>query len=339
MNRTHISLEDIAGWDNLGAAAWRASTGKRTRPEVREFLDNLLPNVGSLRQSILNGTVEVGRGRQFRIRDPKPRVITAPCFRERVLHHAVMWHVGPVLERTLVDDTFACLTGRGTRAAVRRTQQHVQRFPWYAKMDVRQYFASVDHGVLKSLLRRKLKGRGTLDLLDRIIDANGEDTDRGLPIGSLSSQWFANYYLSPLDRFLLEERRVGGMVRYMDDFLFWGCNADEVRATVSAAEQFLQDQLRLQCRPQTQINRSAKGVTVCGYRIFPGVIHLSRTRRERYIRTKTHWEREWLAGRINSLKLQRCFDAALGITADADVGNWLRYRALAFDNQDWYHDV
>lgn len=334
MNPTHVSLADIADWDNLASAAWRASAGKRTRNEVRAFLDNLLPNLTALRRDILDGTVELGRARQFRIRDPKPRTITAACFRERVLHHAVMWHVGPLLERALVDDTFACLAGRGTRALVRRTQEHSRRFPWYAKMDIRHYFASIDLEILKSLLRRRLKGTDTLALVDRILDAYGQGspacgarrTDikrKGLPIGALTSQWFANYYLGPLDRFLLEVQRVAGLVRYMDDFVFWGSSRSELHSTARAVERFLKQTLHLRCRPPTQINRSVKGVTVCGYRVFPGTVHLARTRRERFVYALTHREQEWLSGRISSRDLQRYVDAALGMTADADARNWL----------------
>ncbi len=245
-----------------------------------------------------------------------------------------MWHVGPVLERAMVDDTFACLTGRGTRAVVRRTQHHSRRFPWYAKMDIRQYFANIDHDILKTLLRRRLKGAGTLALVDRIIDAYGdgspsrgarsaESKSQGLPIGALTSQWFANYYLGPLDRFLLEEERVAGLVRYLDDFVVWGSTVDEVHSTVQATERFLQQTLHLQCRPPTQINRSVKGVTVCGYRVFPGTVHLARTRRDRFVYAMTRWEQQWLAGRISSRELQRFVDAALGMTVDADARNWL----------------
>jgi RNA-directed DNA polymerase len=323
MNPVHVSLETIADWDNLASATWRASAGKRARYEVRSFLDNLLPNLGALRRDILDGTVRIGQCRTFCIRDPKPRLITAACFRERVLQHALMWHVGPLLERALVADTFACLTGRGTGAAVRRTQRHLRRFPWYAKMDVRKYFASIDHDILRKLLRRRLKGAGTLELVHRIIDAYGDGNGRGLPIGALTSQWFANYYLGPLDRFLLEQRRVAGMVRYMDDFVFWGTTREEVRSCVDGVDEFLSQNLKLESRPPTLINRSSHGVTVCGYRVFPGTIHLSRTRQDRFTQALTHWESERLAGRINSLGLQRRIDATLGMTADADARNWI----------------
>ncbi len=164
MKPTRIALEDVASWDNLTRALERAARGKRYRPEVMAFLARADAHLAELQSQMLDGTVPLGRMTRFRIRDPKPRVIHAPSFPERVLHHAIVAHVGPVLDRALVDDTFACRTGKGTLAAVQRCQQHVRRFPWYAKLDIRQYFASVDHAVLKAQLRRRLKpglGRDT----------------------------------------------------------------------------------------------------------------------------------------------------------------------------------
>jgi len=113
MKRSLVGLDAVADWHNLAAAFHRAAAGKRTRPQVQRFAANLDYELASLRREILAGTVEVGRMRRFRIRDPKPRIIHAPCFRERVLHHALMAHVGPVLDRALVDDTYACRVGGG----------------------------------------------------------------------------------------------------------------------------------------------------------------------------------------------------------------------------------
>jgi len=216
MKRTRIELDEIASWHNLNLALERAARGKRYRPEVMAFLESADVNLATLQSQLLAGTVPLGNMTRFHIRDPKPRVIHAPCFQERILHHAIMAHVGPVLERALVDDTFACRTGKGTLAAVQRSQHHVRRFPWYAKLDIRQYFASVDHEILKGQLRRRLKPGPLLTLLDRIIDAHQDAPGKGLPIGALTSQVFANFYLTPLDRFLLETCKVAGMVRYMD---------------------------------------------------------------------------------------------------------------------------
>ena len=288
MKRTGICLEEIASWDNLTRAVERAARGKRYHPEVTAFLTHLDANLGVLQSQILDGTVVLGEVRRFHIRDPKPRVIHAPCFRERVLHHAIMAHVGPVLDRALVDDTFACRTGKGTLAAVYRCQQHVRRFPWYAKLDIRQYFANIDHAILKGQLRRRLKSRALLTLLDRIIDAHQECPGKGLPIGALTSQVFANFYLNSLDRFLLESRGVAGMVRYMDDFVFWADSRQRVMEVVRQARHFVGDNLKLMVKDTLQVNRSERGLPMCGYRVFAGTIRLARSRRKRYLRAKAH---------------------------------------------------
>lgn len=337
MKRSTVSLEDVAAWDNLARAAHRASVGKRDRQEVREFFLHLHANLDDLRAGILDGQIEVGQAHTFRIRDPKPRVIHAPCFRERVLHHALMNHIGPVLERSLIDDTFACRVGRGTLAAVSRCQQHVKRFGWFAKMDVRQYFANIDHRILIQQLQRKFRSEELLALLHRIIDSHSDGDRCGLPIGALTSQCFANFYLGPLDRFLLEQRQVRGMLRYMDDFIFWADSRRQVLATEHACRDFLGEQLRLTAKPGPQINRSGSGVTLCGFRVFPGTIRLASSRRRRFRRGKRKWEQRWLAGEIDSPELQRGYDAVHAITLHADTEQWRRN--LAINPPDWHDDV
>lgn len=338
MHRVTINLDEIASWPNLIRAVERASRGKRHRPDVVAFLARLDANLSMLQAQILDGTVPVGVMTRFHIRDPKPRVIHAPCFRERVLHHAVMAFVGPVLERTLIDDTFACRTGKGTLAAVSRCQHHVRRFPWYAKMDVRQYFASIHHAVLRQRLRQRLKGRPLLALLDRIIDAYHETPGTGLPIGALTSQHFANFYLNPLDRFLLETCRVAGLVRYMDDIVCWEQTRSQAVDLVGRTRDLLRDVLKLTLKDTFQVNQSARGLPICGYRVFPGMIRLARSRRRRYLRAKRYWERQYCAGMLSPRALQAGFAAALAITAHANAAAWRR-QGLAFSPVLWYEDV
>jgi hypothetical protein len=340
MKRTGISLEAIASWHNLTRAVERAARGKRYRHEVMTFLANLDANLSALRSQILDGSVLLGEVTEFHIRDPKPRVIHAPCFRERVLHHAIMAYVGPVLERVLIEDTFACRIGKGTLAAVHRCQHHVRRFPWYAKLDIRHYFASVDHRILKDQLWRYLKPYALLNLLDRIIDAHQECPGKGLPIGALTSQVFANFYLNPLDRFLLESCGVAAMTRYMDDVVFWGHSRRRVLEVVKRTCDFATQHLKLTVKETWQVNRSERGLPICGYRIFAGTIRLARSRRQRYLRTKRHWERLYRAGHISAHQLQAGYDAALAITAHADAAAWRRRcEALAFSSAVWYEEV
>ena len=137
------------------------------------------------------------------------------------------------------------------------------------KTDIRQYFSSIDHDILMALIRRKFKGRSFFGLVEKIIRM--ENTGEGLPIGALTSQWFANYYLDSLDRFLLGHPQVLAHTRYMDDTLFWCRNRQEARHCVDQVRRFVETRLGLQLKEEvTQINATRRGITFCGYRFFRG---------------------------------------------------------------------
>jgi hypothetical protein len=224
-------------------------------------------------------------------------------------------------------------------AAVHRCQHHLRRFPWYAKLDICQYFVSVDQTILKQHLCRRFKSPPLLRLLDRIIEAHHEAPGKGLPIGALTSQVFANFYLNPLDRFLLESCRVAGVVRYMDDFVLWEGTRQRIVDIVRRTHAFLRHELQLTAKETVQINQSSRGLPLCGYRIFAGTIRLARSRRKRYSPAKQHWEQAFRAGRISTRHLQAGFDAARAITAHAAATAWRRRHELAFSPAPWYEDV
>jgi len=339
VKRTRIELEQVADLHNLTSAAWRAARGKGKRPEVAAFMTSLLDRLHELRDEILEERLELQPPHVFHIRDPKPRVIRAPRFRERVLHHALMSLVGPVLERTLIDDTYACRCGKGTAAAVCRAQQHVRRFDWYVKMDVRQYFASVRHDIIKQLLRRRIRGDATLRLIDQLIDFHTDQPGRGLPIGALSSQNFANFYLNGLDRAILSDTGSRGYVRYMDDFLVWCDTRQHASRLASLATDFVQTQLSLELHEPIQMNRSSLGVTYCGFRIHAGTIQLARSRRQRFVSGLDCWEKRYRLGLVSVGELQSAVDALLGMTTPADAQGWLAAqmsrRRVGSESSDW----
>lgn len=200
MRRTGNLFEQIVARDNLREAFQRAARGKRSQAEVRLFAEHLDDRLRQISADLLAGTIALGRFQQFVIRDPKERVITAPCFEERVLHHAVMNVCEPDFERWLIDDTFACRVGRGRDAAVQRAAVFARRYPVFLKLDIRKYFDSIPHSVLRDRLRRKFKDARLIRLFDRIIGAFRGRSECGLPIGSLTSQYFANFYLGWFDR-------------------------------------------------------------------------------------------------------------------------------------------
>jgi hypothetical protein len=206
-------------------------------------------------------------------------------------------------------------------------------------MDVRSYFASIDHAILERRLRGRLKGEDALRLIARIVAAHEDAPGKGLPIGSLTSQIFANDYLDPLDRFLLEHRGVEGLVRYMDDFVFWTRTRTEAVRISVEVKRFLAARLLLTAKEPVEINRSERGVTICGYRVRPGTIRLSQRRRKRYIEARRRCEADYLAGRIDARSLQHGHDAAYAIAAHADALAWRRARAASWPGTEWHDHV
>jgi RNA-directed DNA polymerase len=322
MKRSPFNLVAIADWDTLTAAFHRAALGKAERPGVKAFRADLDRQLVALRDAILSGEPRCRPMRAFQIFDPKPRLIHAPAFRDRVLHHAVIAHVGPVLERSLVFDSYACRVGKGTIAAVRRCQHFARRFAWYGQIDVRSYFASIDYQILQRLLARRFKDRGLLSFLAAILEGQATQSGKGLPIGALTSQHFANFYLDGADRFLLEKRHVSGMVRYMDDIVWWADSKEEVREGLAAVSEFLRRERLLDVKVPGVIGRSSGGISFCGFRISPGSIRLSRRRRQRYAAVWARWEGAYRDGRIGTLELQAGYASALGMTIAADARSW-----------------
>jgi RNA-directed DNA polymerase len=322
MKRHRIALNDIAEYDNLLTATWKAAKGKQHRPDVQQFMAQLDNNLQRLSNDLLQGSVPSGHYREFYIHDPKLRLITAACFQDRILHHAIMNLAEPVFECTLIAHTYACRPNKGVHKAVQQVQKNLRRFPWFVKVDIRHYFSSIDHKRLFQLLSRRFKGDDFLHLLWRIIDFYHTTTHKGLPIGSLTSQHFANYYLDGADRFLNHHTEVGAMVRYMDDILWWCHDKNAAKRVLQQLKDYLHTERLLQLKDNAQINRSICGVSYCGYRVLPSAIKLSIRKKRRYIQLRQQWERKWQTNEINSLKLQQGYAAVHAITLHADSLTW-----------------
>ncbi len=321
MRRTRIELTEVASTQTLAIATQRAIRGRRQQPEVVRLLADLERNLTHISAAIRAGELPTGMLRRFTIHDPKRRTIHAPPLAERIFHHALMHHAGPVLERSLTDTSYACREGMGALAAVQRAQQLLRRHPWYVKTDIDAYFDSIDQPRLFALLQRRFKGEAFLAALWRVIDAYQTTPGRGLPIGALTSQHFANLYLDGLDRLLLE--RLGcPQLRYMDDTLWFCASREEAVATLAQVRAWLAEARGLEVKPSVQINRSAHGVTFCGYRITPGALRLTRRRKQRYTARRAHWEGLWRSGEIDARQLQQAHASVHGIVCHADALGW-----------------
>ncbi len=323
--RSPVGPDEMATLDNLARAFHRAARGKAPRPEVIAFRAELDRHLADIGEELRSARLRLGGFRSFRIHDPKPRTIHAPVFRDRVIHHAMMGVMGPVMERNLVDDTFACREGKGGLAAVLRAQAHHRRYGAFVKVDMRSYFGSIDHGVLRALLARRFKHPKTLDLCDQLLSSHDPDTlGRGLPIGALSSQHFANLYLAPLDRFLLEHLRVRGMVRYMDDVVAWVDDAAEGRRVLGAVSDFVAKRLKLQLHPRAFVERTDRPLGFLGFRVRRGSLGLSKRRRRRYHQARRRWERAYRLGQIDARELQAVASALASMVAHANSAPFCR---------------
>ncbi len=318
MKRAGQLMPLIADVENLRLAFWKASKGKRAKADCRAFRERLGENLDGLRADLLADRVPVGDYHYFTIHDPKERTICAATFRERVLHHALMNVCEPVLERAAVFDSYACRKGKGRLAALARARQYVDRHEWFLKMDIRKYFDSIDQAVMKRLLARRFKDPAVLSLFGRIIASYQTVPGKGLPIGNLTSQHFANYYLNPLDRFIKEDLGRRACVRYMDDFVVWGRGRRELRMLRDQVREFASTELKLDLKADPVINRTGMGMDFLGFRLSPGTMRLARRSKVRFARKFQKYEREYLAGIWPERTLQQRMQALLAFVLPAD---------------------
>ena len=280
-------FDGIASFQALLEAALRAARGKRDKPGVAAFLANLEPEVLQLERELRSGRYVPGRYRKIEIFDPKHRIVSAAPFRDRVVHHALCAVCEPIFERGFVHDSYANRLGKGTHRAIARYERFRDRSRHVLRCDIYRYFPAIDHEILKRDLRRRIACERTLALADRIIDGSnpqepvhihypGDDLltplerRRGLPIGNLTSQFFANVYLDGFDHFCKEVLRARGYLRYVDDFALFHDDAARLEEWRQRIRTYLEGR-RLQLHPRkTMILRTGEAAPFLGFVLLPG---------------------------------------------------------------------
>ena len=281
MKRHKNLWPSICSFENIEAAAREAMLGKRGKAAGARFFGEWEQEVVRLERELRDGSYRPGSYHYFKIHEPKERVVAAAPFRDRVVHHALVRMIEPLFEPRFIEDSYACRKGKGTHAGMRRALEFSKRFPWVIKCDIRRYFPSIDHAILRGQIGRVIGDRQVLDLIDLIVASHHEREEMrwpegsglfdavrcavGLPIGNLTSQFFANIYLDGFDHFVKQGLRVRGYVRYVDDFLIFGGSRAEVRELGEAARGFLRG-LRLEIHPDKyRVCRTDDGVDFCGF--------------------------------------------------------------------------
>lgn len=319
MKRVGNIFDLVVEPENLRLAFWKASRGKRHRPDQRSFAANLSVELELMRCGLLDGEYPLGNYTRFMIYDPKEREICAAAFQERVLHHALMTVCEPHFEKWLIFDTYACRKGKGQFKAVRRAQEFARQSEWFLKADFRKFFDSVPHDRLKSLLHHKFKDDRLLTWFDRIIDTYETHPGHGLPIGNLTSQYFANFYLDPLDRLIKEKLQIKGYVRYMDDFSVWGSSKSALKIARDDLCTFTMNTLGLELKGLPYLNRSLHGIDFLGMRVFPDRVDLNRRSTKRFKAKVRQYEWMLSAGLMTEQDFQDRVTALTAFVQQADT--------------------
>jgi len=281
MKRQTNLMTQIADYDNLLLAFYKARKSKTTQHDVLTYEASLDEKLEMLRSELVSGNVKVGNYHFFTISDPKVRQICAAPFSERVMHHAIMNVCHKRFEQHLTDDTYATRKGKGTYAALERARYYTRKYNWFVKLDIRKYFDSIDHAAMKEQLMRLFNDKILLRLFNVIIDSYQTAPKKGLPIGNLTSQYFANQYLSDADHFAREKLKIKGYVRYMDDMLLFGDDKAELLLCAKRFVSFVQEMLKLQFKPVVH-HRTSAGVPFLGYKLFPFTVKLNRRSKKRF---------------------------------------------------------
>lgn len=252
-----------------------ARKGKKHRADVAEFHGRFAENICEIRERLLDDSWSPLPFRKFeRVTETKRRVIEAPAFRDRIVHHAIVRVLEPLYEKKFISDSYSCRKGKGTHAAADRMQALIRKVcakwekPYVLKCDIAKFFHSVDHGVLMSILARTVREERALRLIEKAIIAPCNSTGKGIPIGALTSQLIANIYLNGLDHFAKECSGCKSYVRYADDFIFLAESKSGLNAIKCDVEWLLDTQLRLRLNPKTTIFPLFHGVDFCGYRMW-----------------------------------------------------------------------
>lgn len=337
-------FEPLCRFDNLWRAFHLARKGKRQKAAVAAFEYRLEPNLLALERDLRDGSYRPGGYRHFYIYEPKKRKISAAPFRDRVVHHALCNVIQPIWEARFIHNSYACRVGKGTHAALDRAQHYARRYRYVLQGDIVQFFPSIDHTVLRGLLARRIADQRVLALIDLILASGAGVLDseytvqyfpgddlftpaeraRGLPIGNLTSQFWANVYLHELDTFVMQELRHGAYVRYADDWLLFGDDKATLHRQREQISAFLVGlRLVLHAR-KTQVYPVQAGIPFLGFRLYPTHRRLKRPNLVRFKRRMRALTRCYATGQV---PLERLTASVNGWIAHAAHGSTHRLRS------------
>lgn len=326
MKRHKNLYSKITDFQNLLVAAKKAQARKRNQPSVAHFNFHLEKRLFEIQEELKLQSYQPQAYKEFYISEPKPRMISAAPYKDRVVHHALCNIVAPILEKSMIYDTYANRKGKGTHKAISHYQTFSKKNQYALKCDIRKFFPSIDHTILKQEIKKKIGCDQTLWLINKIIDNSNLQEEhlvyfyqddlfsphqrrRGLPIGNLTSQLFGNYYLNAFDHFIKEQLRCKYYLRYVDDFVLLNNDKSRLGDWKLKIASFLTN-YRLILHPnKSRVHPTEEGLTFLGHRAFPD-FRLLRSENIRRFRKRTRKHIiAYHKGEMSQLEFYQCTQA------------------------------
>jgi hypothetical protein len=296
MKRHGNLFDQIASTENLMTAYKRASQGKHNMRNVQKFERDVPGNIERIRQMLLNKTFRTAKYQTKMVNEPKRReIFVLPFAPDRIVQHAVMAILGPIWDRLMINDSYACRVGKGQHAGSRRAMEFVRKYRYCLQCDIAKFYPSIDQAVLSGIIRRKIKCTDTLWLLDDIISSY--PGGKNAPIGNYTSQWFGNLYLNEVDHLVKHKLGFKGYLRYCDDFCLFCDDKSLLHRAKYAIGRFLADHLKLRFS-YAEVFPVSHGVDFLGYRHFKNKILLRKSTATRVKRRLIHLPLLLAAGKI-----------------------------------------
>jgi RNA-directed DNA polymerase len=328
-----LTRDALTDWGGLSAAYREARRGKRHTRAVDAWFVDCDARLLALQQRLREG-YRFGPYNTFRVNDPRPRLIAAAPFEDRVVHHAIVRVIGPLLEPRLVTRCVACRAGFGGTEAKRLLLEQCRsaRSVWYAKCDVRRYFASIRHDLLRRQLRPLCGDAWAADLLDALLDSWHTEgcAGRGIPIGDLTSQLFANAYLMGVDQFMLRTARARGYIRYVDDMVWFADDRDTLRRQLDQLGVRLDSMGRALHPRKTRIGKVSEGVDFAGVVATARTVRVRGSTKRRALRHLTALRRGWRSGVVREARYLDRLRSVVALFRSVGAGRFLARRGLAW---------
>lgn len=330
-NKFANTFHKITSMDNLIEAYNRTQlSGSKENKSAVKFSLNLMHNLRNLQTELLDGDYRPGKYNIFKVHEPKERVIAAPKFKDKLVQFALHNVLNPGFENKFIYDSYSCINGKGTHKCAKRIRHFLAKAnwrwddPWIVKCDIKKYFYSIDHNILKEILDREIADKRTLKLACLIIDGSVDDV--GLPLGNITSQLFANIYLNEMDKHIKRVLLIKEYARYMDDFCALVGSRSRAKKLKKQISNFVQDNLNLKLnKKKSKIFPLKQGVNMVGYKIFATHMLLRKRSKEKMKQKPKKFKELLKTNQITKNKVEDILCSWKGHAEHACSENFFKY--------------